>query len=166
MNGVGKSTIGKKLAERLEYTFIDSEDLFFQKSDTASEYSNSRSKEEAQQILEALISGNSHFVFSTVRGDYGNQLYAVLDYVILIETPKKIRMQRVRDRSFQKYGERMLPGGDLFDRENKWFSQCESKPEEYVKRWIESIDCPVIRLDGTLPIDKNVEYLLKIIKNR
>ena len=32
LNGAGKSTLGKALAERLRFYFIDSEDLFFQKT--------------------------------------------------------------------------------------------------------------------------------------
>ena len=31
LNGVGKSTIGRILAQRLTYAFIDSEELFFSK---------------------------------------------------------------------------------------------------------------------------------------
>lgn len=43
LNGVGKSTVGKILAERLSYRFIDNEDLFFPKNDLSYEYDNSRS---------------------------------------------------------------------------------------------------------------------------
>jgi len=37
-------------------------------------------------------------------------------FAILINVPKQIRSQRVRDRSYQKFGDRILPGGDLYDK--------------------------------------------------
>ena len=87
-----------------------------------------------------------------------------MDHIVLIEVPKQIRSQRVRDRSYQKFGDRILPGGDLYDKESKWFSLTESRPEEYVTDWLKSIDCPVIRIDGTLPVQQNADYLVSVIK--
>ena len=87
-----------------------------------------------------------------------------MDHIVLIEVPKQIRSQRVRDRSYQKFGDRILPGGDLYDKESKWFSLTESRPEEYVTDWLKSIDCPVIRIDGTLAVQQNVDYLVSEIK--
>ena len=39
-------------------------------------------------------------------------------YVVLIDVPKDIRIKRVKNRSFQKFGNRMLAGGDLYEKEN------------------------------------------------
>lgn len=162
LNGTGKSTVGRALAGRFGYVYIDAEDLVFLKSDPS--FSNPRSRQEAERILEEMIAENDRFVFSAVKGDYGDKLTTALDYTVLIEVPKQIRIQRVRERSFSKYGERILPGGDLFEKENSWISLVESRPEDYVSRWAEQLVCPVIRLDGTLPVRESVAYLLSIIR--
>ena len=86
-----------------------------------------------------------------------------MDRIILIEVPKQIRSQRVRDRSYQKFGDRILPGGDLYDKESKWFSLTNSRPETYVTDWLETVGCPVIRIDGTLPVEENVDYLVSVL---
>ena len=163
LNGSGKSTIGRKLAECLGYDFIDNEDLYFSKSDTSNPFSDPRSKDEVIRILEEMIADHNHFVFAAVKGDYGEKLVSLLDHVILLEVPKQIRMQRVRDRSFMKFGDRMLPGGDLFEKENEWFSLVDSRPEDYAEKWVENVKCPVVRLDGTKPIEQNVAFLLSIL---
>ena len=163
LNGVGKSCLGKALADRLGYQFIDNEDLFFPKTDSSYMFSSPRSKEKAIRLLEERISKSHQFVFAAVKGNYGDKLIALLDHIVLIEVPKQIRSQRVRDRSYRKFGERILPGGDLYDKERKWFSLTDSRPDEYVTDWLKSIDCPVIRIDGTLPIQQNVDYLVSVI---
>ena len=126
-------------------------------------FSGPRSEEEAIRLLEERISGNNRFVFAAVKGDYGDKLMASLDHIVLIEVPKQIRSRRVRDRSYRKFGDRILPGGDLSDRENKWFLLTDSRPETYVTDWLEKVNCPVIRIDGTLPAEENADYLVSVL---
>ena len=163
LNGTGKSTLGRILADRMGYEFIDNEDLFFPKTDPLYTFSSPRSEEEVIRLLEDKISGNNRFVFAAVKGNYGGRLIALLDYIVLIEVSKQIRSNRVRDRSYQKFGDRILPGGDLYEKENKWFSLTDNRPDTYVTDWLETLDRPVIRIDGTLPVEKNVNYLVSVL---
>ena len=163
LNGTGKSTLGRILADRMGYEFIDNEDLFFPKTDPLYTFSSPRSEEEVIRLLEDKISGNNRFIFAAVKGNYGDRLIALLDYIVLIEVPKQIRSNRVRDRSYQNFGDRILPGGDLYEKENKWFSLTDNRPDTYVTDWLETLDRPVIRIDGTLPVEKNVNYLVSVL---
>ena len=92
-----------------------------------------------------------------MKGDYGDKLLSSLDHIILIDVPKQIRSRRVRSRSFSKFGNRILPGGDLFEREEAWFSLTDSRSEDYTTKWLETVNCPVIRVDGTLPVQQNID---------
>ena len=162
LNGSGKSTLGRMLADRMGYEFIDNEDLFFPKADPSYTFFGPRSKEEVIRLLEERIRENNRFIFAAVRGNYGGKLIDSLDRIVLIEVPKQIRSQRVRDRSYRKFGDRILPGGDLYDKENKWFSLTDSRSEDYVTSWLKTVDCSIIRIDGTLPLEKNVDDLVSV----
>ena len=163
LNGAGKSTLGRILAERLGYQFIDNEDLYFPKDDPSYLFAAPRSHEEVVRHLEELIEKDRRFVFAAVKGDYGDKLPAFLDHIVLIEVPREILSCRVRDRSRQKFGNRVLPGGDLYEKEQSWYALTDSRPEDYVTSWLEETDCPVIRIDGTLPVEQNIEYLLSVL---
>ena len=163
LNGCGKSTLGRLLAEKLGYRFIDNEDLYFPKDDPSYLYSGPRSEEEVVRHLEELIEEDRRFVFAAVKGNYGDNLPAYLDHVILIEVPKEIRSRRVRERSWQKFGDRVLPGGDLYETEQNWYALTDSRPDDYVTQWLDTVQCPVIRIDGTLPPEENLGKLLPLL---
>ena len=164
LNGAGKSTLGKALADRMGYEFIDNEDLFFPKTDPSYAFSCARSKDEVIRLLEERIRENDHFIFSAVKGDYGDLFMDSLQHIILTDAPKQVRSRRVRERSYQKFGDRILPGHDLFEKENRWFSVTDSRPEDYVTAWLETVRRPVIRVDGTLPVEENVAFLLSVLR--
>lgn len=105
LNGSGKSTLGKALAERLHFYFIDNEDLYFPKTDPIYIYAAPRTREEIKNLFFNEIKAHENFVFSSVKGDYGESIY---QYAVLIDVPKDIRIERVKNRSFQKFGSRML----------------------------------------------------------
>ena len=163
LNGTGKSTLGRMFADRIDYEFIDNEDLFFPKKDKAYAFSSPRSREEVIRLLEGKIENSSRFVFAAVTGDYGEKLIGSLEYIVLMDVPKQIRSKRVRERSFSKFGERILPGGDLYDRETAWFSMTDSRPEDYTTKWLETVNCPVIHVDGTRPPEENIEHIVSAV---
>lgn len=160
LNGSGKSTLGKALAEKLDFHFIDDEDLYFPKTNANYIYESSRTRKEVEKLLWGEIKAHENFVFAAVKGDYGERILPFFRYAVLIDVPKDIRIQRVRERSFQKFGNRVLTGGDLHEKEERFFDFVKSRSENTVEEWIQFLKCPVIRIDGTKPIEKNVDFII------
>jgi adenylate kinase family enzyme len=161
LNGSGKSTLGKALSEKLRFHFIDNENLFFPKTDLNYIYASPRSHEEAVKLLMNEVSVYENFVFAAVKGDYGNEILPFYQYAVLMDVPKDIRLNRVRKRSLQIFGNRMLPGGDLHEHEEKFFNMVGSRTESYVEEWVQSLNCQIIRIDGTKPIEENIRIIIE-----
>ena len=100
LNGSGKSTLGKALAEKLDFHFIDIEDIYFPKTNPEYIYASPRTREEVEKLLFREIKAHENFVFASVIGDYGENVYPFFRYAVLIDVSKNIRIQRVRNRSF------------------------------------------------------------------
>lgn len=164
LNGAGKSTLGEALAKRLNFYFIDNEALYFPKTDTDYCYAFARTREEASRMLFEEIGAHRDFVFSCVKGDYGERIRPFIHLVVELNTPKDVRMRRVRSRSFGRFGARMLPGGDLYEREEAFFELVQSRTEDAVEKWLRTLSCPVLRLDGTKPVEENVRLIIGRIK--
>lgn len=161
LNGSGKSSLGKALAEAMGFYFIDNEDLFFPKTDPHYIFANLRSREEVISILFDTARSNKNYVFYAVRGDYGKDIIPFYHYAVFIDVPKEIRLKRIRNRSFQKFGNRMLPGGDLYVREKVFFDMVSDQPEYYVEEWIQTLRCPILPVDGTKSIKENVAFIVE-----
>lgn len=160
LNGAGKSTLGKVLAERLNFHFIDNEDLYFPKTDPDYIYSSPRTCNEVEKLFLSEIKKHENFVFASVKCNY-----PFFQYAILLDVPKDIRIKRVKNRSFQKFGSRMLLGGDLYEKEEKFFNLVKSRTENTVEEWLKSLNCPIIRIDGTKPIKENVNLIIEQIQS-
>lgn len=122
LNSAGKSTLGKALAEKLHFYFIYDEELYFSKTDSDYIYASPCTHEEAEKRLFHKMQAHKNFVLASVKGDYGALFYPFIQYTIWIDTPKDIRLQRVKNRSFQKFGSRILPGGDLYEKEKRFLN--------------------------------------------
>lgn len=166
LNGTGKSTLGKALAEKLHFHFIDNEDLYFPKIDPVYIYAAPRTREEVEKLLLNEIEKHKNFVFASVKGDYGETIYPFFHYAVLIDVPKDVRMKRIKNRSFQKFGNRMLLGGDLYEQEERFFDLVKSRAENTVEKWIQSLSCPIIRIDGTKSIEENVNLVMEQIQSK
>ena len=161
LNGAGKSTLGKALAEKLHFHFIDIENLYFPKTDHNYIYASPRTREEVEKLLLHEMKVHENFILASVKGDYGEAIYPFLQYAILLDVPKDIRLQRVKKRSYQKFGNRMLLGGDLYEQEERFFHFVESRDENFVEEWLKSLKCPIIRIDGTKSIDENINLIME-----
>lgn len=142
MNGSGKSTLGRALADSLGWRFIDNEDLYFPKTDPAHPYAVERTQDEVERLLLEEVHRDDHFVFAAVRGNYGEKVLPYYKAAVLVETPREIRLQRVRERSYRKFGERMLPGGDLYESEKHFYELIAARPENYATRWLDMLNIP------------------------
>ncbi len=165
LNGAGKSTVGKALAKELGFCFIDIEDLYFPKTDPHYTYASPCTRREVELLLFSEIKTQKDFVLASVKGDYGENICSFFRYAVLIDVPKDIRLKRVKERSFHKFGSRMLPGGDLYEQEEEFFDLVRSRAENTVEEWAQSLSCPVIRVDGTKPVNENVKLIIERIRS-
>ncbi len=160
LNGVGKSTFAKAFAKELGYCFVDIEDVYFSKQDNPNyPYEKSRSYDEVVSILNDVAGKEENIVLASVTGHFGDAFISRIRCAIYIEVPRAIRLQRVRDRSYKRLGEKSCAGGEFYEQIKSFQTFCESRDEQLVKNWLCNISCPVIQVDGTLPIDVNVTMI-------
>lgn len=166
LNGAGKSTLGYHLAKQLGYQFLDIEDYYFPEKGGEYPYENPRTKEEAVILLRGDLKRYENCVLAAVKGDFGYEVEGLFTRAVLVETEKELRMRRVRERSFARFGDRVLPGGDLWERERRFFEMAAGRTDEEVERWVRGLGVPVRRVDGGRGIEENVGIILRWSEER
>lgn len=163
LNGAGKSTLGRVLAEKTGWAFRDVEDYYFPKTDSNYEYAVQRTQEEVARLLYEDLQQIDNMIFASVRGNYTAEISSMFTCAVFVSVEKKTRMKRVRQRAFDKYGDRVTEGGDLYEREKAFYDIIEKRTDKTVTDWLEKLDIPVIKVDGTKPIEENTEFILSQI---
>jgi len=161
LNGCGKTTLAGALAKELNFKHMDIEQYYF--TSTNNPYASSRTREEVERLLLEDIKQNPCFIFSAVNGDMITDINIKYALVVYLDVPLEVRMNRIRQRAVDKFGDRVLPGGDMYEQEEKFFSYAEKRTPEKIEGWLDTLSCKVIRLDGTKPIQVSVELIKSII---
>lgn len=156
-NGSGKTTLGKYLAELLNYKHMDVEDYYFRESEIP--YANPRTREEVQELMLADIKKHNQFILSSVNCDFGDEINTLYDYIIYIKAPLDIRLERVKQRSLDRFGSRVLEGGDMYEQEQKFFNFVAARTMDKTDAWLQDVKCPVFYVDGKEPIAINAQRI-------
>lgn len=156
LNGCGKSTVCRLLAEKLNYFSMDVEDYYFIKRNTP--YSKFHTLEETQMLMERDIEKHQKFVLATVNCNWG-KINSTFKLAVVLKAPLDIRMERINTREYKKFGDRVLQGGDLYDSQLKFHNKVLARTDEHIEKQMQYISCPVLKLDAALPLDDIVNKI-------
>ncbi len=159
-NGSGKSTLGRELARALGFKYMDIEDYHFMESEIP--YTVERSREDCLRLMLDEIDRFGAFVLSAVTGDFGEDIKAMYKLAILMSAPADIRVERVKRRAYERHGNRVLEGGDMYEQHVKFVDFVATRPLAKIEQWAETLVCPLLCIDGTKAIAENVESIIKL----
>lgn len=164
LNGCGKSTLGRALAEKMGLYFIDNENLYFSRNAADEPYANPRTRAEAEALLMEEVRRHGDFVFAAVKGGLRRSYFAAVsvrgaDRGAERDSPaagarpflSEIRRQDEAGRRFVRIGGSLFPNSG-------------STPEDYAESWARTLSCPVVVVDGTRPVEENVERLAGLLR--
>ena len=146
-NGSGKTTLGRELARILDFKHIDHEDYAFNKSEIP--YTDPRSDHESIELMLADIKKCRSFVLSAVTGDFGEIIPKFYTLAVYVSAPLELRLERFQQREYERHGERVLAGGDMYESRMKFRDFIASRSLERIDQWAEMLTCPIIRVDET-----------------
>lgn len=163
LNGSGKSTLGKVLAKKINYLHKDIEDYYFN-DDSDYKYNKDKTKDKQTVIksIEEDFEKYSNIVFTACKGEYGN-INEKYDLAIYLKVPKEERIKRVKERSYKQFKDRILPDGDLYLQEKKFWDYVINRDENEIIEWFDKLPCEKIILDGTKTTEENANIIAKML---
>ena len=146
LNGSGKTTLGRELARIMGFKHMDIEDYVFLPSEIP--YTHSRPHGDTESLMIADIEKYRSFIISAVATNFSDKITSMLTLAIHLNTPVDIRMKRIEQREFEKFGDRVLEGGDMYDSSKKFRAFAASRSVSVIEEWGQTLECPVVCADG------------------
>ncbi|WP_041768805.1 AAA family ATPase [Pseudovibrio sp. FO-BEG1] len=163
----GSTTLGRGLSQALSIPHADSDDYFWEQTDPP--FSIKRPEEERVRLM-APVLGDGSWVLTGACENWARDFIADATLIVFLSLPQELRLQRLKQREQERFGDRILEGGDMFEIHEaffKWASQYEDpeftgRSRHRHEAWMKSCGKPALRLDGRLTREELVTQVLRI----
>lgn len=170
-SGSGTSTLAQAISEKFGYQHLDTDDYFWQP--TEEPFTQTRSVEERIHLLEPDLQKCDRWVLSGSLCGWGDVFISYFDVVLFIWIPEEIRMKRLEQREWQRYGEDIAVGGrrhESYLTFMQWASLYDHAGLEVRSRalheeWLAALPCQVVRLEGDLSLADKLERIVKLLES-
>jgi adenylate kinase family enzyme len=166
-SGSGTSTVGRALAAALVVPHFESDDFYHGPSDPP--FQNPRPATERCRMICRDLSPRENWVLS--GGVTGWEPYPELDFTgfVFLHVPTAVRIERLRRRETERFGDRIREGGDMFETHREfiaWASRydagdVEGKTLARHEAYLQSQRCPVFEFRVELAVREIVERVIQ-----
>lgn len=164
--GSGKTTLGKIVAKALSFPYFDIDDYIW-RIDTDEPYTVMFSREEKADRLMEAISRAEHFVMAGSMDSFHTPFDPLFELAVHLTADKDIRLARVSQRAYEKFGDRILEGGDLYQNHRRFLDgvsryDADGSPNLSTHaEWAKALSCEVLRLNGADRLTKNGDLIVE-----
>jgi adenylate kinase family enzyme len=165
-SGSGSTTLARIIALKYQYLHIDVDDALWEETDPP--FTIRRSDLEAKNYILSKLGKSKKTVISGSLIGFGDDIKKSINLFVFINLDIETRINRIEKRERERFGKRVLPGGDLYQQHREfleWVSNYETNPEYIRSRkqhllWLDDVKVPVLKVTEEL----SIEELLALVK--
>lgn len=162
--GAGKRTLGDAVAKELGFAHINTDDIFW-RTGMKYPYTLMLPREDRKVRLVDAIWTQKNFVLSGNLDTISEHFEPMFDLVVYLTTNTHIRLERLQNREYEKFGDRVCEGGDLYPMHKRFLDMAArydsngSPNADAHAEWAKTLDCPVLRLSGDMDVQVNAKII-------
>jgi len=168
-SGSGTTTMGEWISKAFGHTHLDTDDYFWE--DTDPPYTTKRSVDERLNLLDEQIMFKDDVVLTGSLCGWGDVLVEEFDLLIYINTPSDVRVKRLKQREFEKFGNRIFEGGDMYDTHEEFISWTKrydtagTEQRSFIThmKWLKERKIPTLFISGDLSMDEIMYEVKKAV---
>ena len=168
-SGSGKTTLGKQVAEKLGFPYFDLDDYIWRR-DVDKPFTVMYTREEKISRLMSDISQSDFFVMAGSMDSFNTPFVPLFDLAVHITASVEVRLARINEREYERFGNRILEGGNLYENHQKFLNvsaQYDSDGSPSMKtheKWANSLPCKVIRINGEDSLSNSIQVIINVYK--
>lgn len=114
------------------------------------------------------LTAHQSWVLSGSLCGWGDAAIPLFELVVYLWIPPDIRLGRLRQREHERYGERIMPGGDMYEKSQAFPDWAESyddgdldmRSRRLHKAWFSTLPCPIVCIEGEYTIEEQINQLM------
>ena len=169
-SGSGTTTLGNEIQKKTHFKHLDADDYYWKKTNPP--FKEKIPLTERNKNLKTDFEKYGDIVLSGSMVSWGKEWETEFDLAVFIRLKNTIRMERLKKREAERYGEKLLTNKEIQQNSKaflEWADQYENpnfdgRSLKIHNQWMELLHCKILRLDGQMQLDKKVELVLKEIK--
>ncbi len=167
-SGSGTTTIAQGICRKINYLHFDSDNYFW--LPTTAPFTVERDRQECMDLMKKDLQGHTQWILSGSITGWGEILLPLFDLVVFVYVPQDIRIERLKRREIERYGDRVLFGGDRY-KESLDFIEWAAAYDVGTRNgrnlskheaWLEKITCPVLRIIND-DLEKSINKVIQSI---
>lgn len=170
-SGSGTTTLGKEIEKRTDFIHLDVDDYYWER--TQPPFQEKIPLEERNKNLKTDFNKFENLVVSGSMVSWGKEWETSFDLAIFIRLENNERMERLKKRETERYGEKLLTDKNIQQNSKaflEWADQYENpnfdgRTLKVHNDWVELLDCKLLRLNGEAELNNNMKKVLIEIKN-
>ncbi|MCZ6874332.1 MAG: AAA family ATPase [bacterium] len=169
-SGSGTTTLGQALSEHLQCPYFETDTYFWLPTDPP--FIEKRERQARQQLLMDDLTEHEGCVVSGSLCRWGDVAIPLFELVVFLWIPSEIRLERLCQREHERYGDRIMPGGDMYEKSQEFLDWAVSydtggldmRSRQRHEQWLSSLPCPIILIEGEYAIEEQLAVLMAEIQ--
>jgi hypothetical protein len=114
------------------------------------------------------LTAHDSWVISGSLCGWGDVAIPLFELVVFLWIPHDVRMARLRQRELARFGERILPGGDMYEISQVFLTWAAAYDEggfdmrsrRRHDQWLSTLPCPILCFEGEYTIEEQLAVLM------
>ncbi|SIO50582.1 P-loop NTPase family protein [Chitinophaga niabensis] len=165
-SGAGSTTQGKDLSAVLNIPYFDTDHYFWETSFTVK-----RDPVTRNSMLKADLAKQESFIVGGSLVSWGDEWTSIFDRAIFLYLPPDIRLERLRKREFERYGDVIYTDPErtkLYEEFMDWAASYDTDtPRRSLavhEAWMKKLTCPVLTIKEDLSVESRRERIQVFIR--
>ena len=170
-SGSGTTTIASAVCERLGYKHFDTDSFYWYQ--TQIPFTEARPIDERLHMMNDDLTNHERWILSGSLAGWGNPLVPMFELVVFVYVPQDIRVERLKKREYERYGDDIKPGGSRYDATKEFIEWAGGYDTGLLtgrsllkhEKWMSELDREVIRITN-LTLDDSINAVITAIKGK